>query len=139
MATDALLRSQRFWLYVLLSAIGVVYVVCATGLYVRNALLVIHIIDHSFFLRLLLGPFWFGLELVPITIALALLRIKPGLAALIIFFYQLLTSFGTFAFEPGNLGEFMAIAIFFGWNFALQVLIWILTRLIMNSLSSRAS
>jgi len=79
-----------------------------------------------------LGPFWFAVELAPITIVVSLLRLNIVYTMLTIVFYEFVMNAAVFAFAPWNYGEFMALVIFIPWNFVFQLPIWAVTLLVLR-------
>ena|GEM_PF-2878781 len=126
--------NKRSWLLVVLALIGVLYCVLATWYWMLYVIKLVPLMNHYFSLRLLFGPFWFAVVLIPITIVVALLRVRPFYAALTIAMYLIVMCIANVAIDwwsNGYLtyGLLLANAINFWWNFWLQLPVWALTWL----------
>ena len=118
----------RLWL-LFLAVLGLLYSVLATRWYLTHWQVLAHIEGQSLLLDMLFRPFWFGVQLVPITIALALLRINIGYSLLIAVVYQLAMYITEFVGAPPGYWMFI-VTTQFPLNLGMQVPIWGVTRLI---------
>jgi len=117
-------------LIVVLAVLGIVYSVIATRYYAANELSVTLFMGNSMFLRFLLGPFWFAVELAPITVVVALLRVNVVYAAMTVLFYEVIMNVVLSTYFPWNWGGFVAAVINMPWNFSFQIPVYGLTWLI---------
>ena len=121
---------NAFWLLAALAVLGAVYSVLATGFYVTHWVALVPIEQRSFFLEILLRVFWSAVALAPITVVIALLRVKLQYAALVVLVYQVIMNAAVFAFARWNIGEFTGLVTQIPLNFAMQIPVWGLTRLV---------
>jgi hypothetical protein len=89
----------------------------------------------SFFFELCVRFFWAAVLLAPITVAVALLRVRLDYAALTVLTYQIIMNGVVFAHAPKNLSMFGSLAVAVPLNFAVQVPVWWLTRLLARRLT----
>jgi len=83
---------------------------------------------HVFFSRLLLGPFWFAVEVAPITIAVTLLRVNAIYAVITLAAYLIVMNVVELSFEAWRLSLLFAM-ITTPVNLMLQIPVWGLTWL----------
>jgi len=79
---------RRLWPGLLL-VLGLVYSVLGTIWYLTHWQILAHVEGHSVLLEMLFRPFWFGVQLIPITIVVALLRVNVLHSILIATFSQI--------------------------------------------------
>lgn len=132
MVSETQRRKRRFWLLAALAFLGIVYSVFATRYWMMSWIPLLPLMRQSFFFRLFFGPFWFAFELLPITVAVALLRMHPIHALATVLLYDIVMNVVQVASEPGGYGLFMVIAINIPMNVALQLPVWGLTRLMVR-------
>jgi hypothetical protein len=126
-------QNRQVWL---LAALGIIYSVLATRLWMMSWSPLVPLMGHIFFFRLLFGPFWFAVELAPITIALTLLRVNLGWAMLAIFAYEVIMNAAEVVFPPAGYGVRVATVLNFPLNYVLQVPVWALTWLAVRAVRS---
>ncbi len=120
---------RQLWLLAALAIVGVVYTAIATHLWIANWVSLVPIMDRSFLLRLMLGPFWVAIVLFPITIVATLLRLNIAAFLLTLLFYAIIINIEYLFMAQPNSTAMIAQATFVGWNFILQVPVWGLTVL----------
>ena len=132
-------QNKRVWLVAALAVLGIVYSVLATRWWVMSWLSLPPLMHEIPFGRQLLGPFWFAIELAPITMALVLLRVNPGYAAFTILFYEIIMNAAEVVFEPiygGGYRLHVGMIVAFPFNYALQLPVWGLTWLAVRAVRS---
>jgi len=129
-------------LLLVLGILGIVYSLLATWFYVANWTSLLHLMQGSLLMSVLVRNAWAGIVLAPITIVVALLRLKAVYSILIIFVFAVFISSSVFAFSPFNFGEFMGLAINLLPTLALQIPVYLFTlllaRLVHRLISTRA-
>jgi len=131
-AVVPMLQTKRFWLLATLALIGVVYAVVATRLWVMSWVPLLPLTTNNFILRLLFGPFWFAVQLIPITIAVTLLRLQAGYAVIAVVVYAIIMNVAQLTFLAGGGKSYtlpMIMAINTTLDLVLQLPVWWLTSL----------
>jgi len=121
-------QSRQRWLVWL--AVGAVYSVLLTRLWMMSWIPLLPFMRESMFLRMMLGPFWFGVALAPITVAVTLFRSNPAAAVLTLIAYVVIMNVAQLAFEGWNTVMLIPMIANMPFTFALQLPVWGLTYLV---------
>ena len=84
---------------------------------------------RAFIFRMLLGSWWYGIELAPITIVVVLLRLRSEYAIVAVIVLFVVMNVAQFAFEPFNAALFLSMVSNTPICLALQVPVWGLTAI----------
>lgn len=102
MGPNILERNRRLWLLGGFAFLGIVYSVLATRLWMMSWIPLLPLLKRSEFFQAFFGPFWFAVELAPITVAVVLLRVQPIAAVFTVWAYYVLMNLTQVASEPSD-------------------------------------
>jgi hypothetical protein len=125
-------RSRRSWLLATLAVLAVIYSVVATWYWMLSWTRLLPIMDRSFFYRMLLGPLWYGVQLIPVTVGVTWLRVKFSWALVTVFVCGIIMNLTTLVLGQTD-GYFVFIlALQMGFNYTMQIpvaaLAWLALR-----------
>lgn len=122
-------RNRRFWLFVALAVLGVAYSVFATRYWMSSWISLIPLMDQSMLFRLIFGPLWFAIQLIPITVAVTLLRVRPPYAVTAVATSYIIMCATEIASESWNYGLLLSMVVNSTPTAVIQFLMWGLSAL----------
>ncbi len=123
-------RNRRAWFLASLAVLGLVYSVVTTRIWMMNWIPLIPLMERAPIYRMLLGPFWFGIALAPITVAVVLLRLRSEQAIVAVVGFFVAMNVTQLVSEQLNVAVFLAFNTPF--CLALQVPVWALTSIVVK-------
>lgn len=118
--------NRRTLLLAALAALGIIYSVVVTRFWMVSWAQILPLMKQSSFFRLLFGPAWFGVGLIPITIAVALLRLNPLNAGIAIVLFGVVMNVTQIAFEHWDFGMLVFLIPNLPFDYAMQLPVWVL-------------
>lgn len=125
-------RNRKTLFLASLAVLGIVYSVVTTRIWMMNWIPLIPLMERAPIYRLLLGPFWYAIELAPITVAAVLLRLRFELAIVAVFALFVVMNIAQLIFEPFNAALILSMVGNTPICLILQVPVWALASIVVK-------